>query len=64
MAPSAQWLAERVAFAPGLAAMLAGFAEHAPEVLEAFRARLEMRFGKGPVALQAKAFIGVGQNPA
>ena len=63
-APSAQWLAERVEFAPGMAAMLASFAERAPEVLEAFRARLEMRFGKGPVALQAKAFIGVGQKPA
>ena len=63
-APSAQWLVERVAFAPGMAAMLASFAERAPEVLEAFRGRLEMRFGKGPVALQAKAFIGVGQKPA
>ena len=63
-APSAQWLAERVEFAPGMAAMLASFAERAPKVLEAFRARLEMRFGKGPVALQAKAFIGVGQKRA
>ncbi len=63
-APSAQWLAERLEFAPGMAAMLASFAERSREVLEAFRARLEMRFGKGPVALQAKAFIGVGQKPA
>jgi hypothetical protein len=46
-----------VEFAPGMAAMLASFAERSREVLEAFRARLEIRFGRGPVALQAKAFI-------
>ncbi|SRR5579871_3512395 len=63
-APSAQWLAERLEFAPGMAAMLASFAKCAPQVLEAFRARLEIRFGNGPVELQAKAFIGVGQKPA
>jgi SAM-dependent methyltransferase len=62
-APSAQWLAERVAFAPGMAAMLAGFGERMPKVLESLRARLEMRFGNGPVGLQAKAFIGVAQKP-
>jgi SAM-dependent methyltransferase len=62
-APSAQWLAERVAFAPGMAAMLAGFDLRKSEVLAAFRARLETRFGKGPVELQAKAFIGVARKP-
>jgi ubiquinone/menaquinone biosynthesis C-methylase UbiE len=63
-APSAQWLSDRVAFAPGMAAMLAGLGERATDVLQAFRARLEMRFGEGPLELQAKAFIGVAQKPA
>jgi ubiquinone/menaquinone biosynthesis C-methylase UbiE len=62
-APSAHWLSDRVAFAPGMAAMLAEFGERMPEILEAFRARLERRFGNGPVELQAKAFIGVAQKP-
>lgn len=63
-APTAAWLVDRVAFAPGMAAMLASFGERAPDVLEAFRERVERRFGQGPVELQARAFIGVAQKPA
>jgi SAM-dependent methyltransferase len=63
-APSARWLAERVAFAPGMAAMLAGFDSHKAEILDTFRARLERRFGNGAVELGARAFIGVAEVPA
>ena len=35
-APSARWLSERIAFAPGMAAMMAGLGERAPAVLERF----------------------------
>jgi ubiquinone/menaquinone biosynthesis C-methylase UbiE len=62
-APSAQWLADRVAFAPGMAAMLGGFGPRSHEVLAAFRARLERRLGNGPVELQAKAFVGAAHVP-
>jgi SAM-dependent methyltransferase len=62
-AQSAGWLADRVAFAPGMAAMLGGFGSRKPEVLAAFRARLERRFGHGRVELQANVLIGVAQVP-
>jgi SAM-dependent methyltransferase len=63
-APSAHWLSDRVAFAPGMAAMLASFGPHEAEVLAAFRARLARRFGDGAVELSARAFIGVAKIPA
>ncbi len=62
-APSAGWLADCAGFAPGMAAMLGGFGPRKPEVLAAFRARLERRFADGPVKLQAKAFVGAAQVP-
>jgi SAM-dependent methyltransferase len=62
--PSARWLADRVAFAPGMAAMLASFRPREAESLAAFRARLERRFGDGKVELGARAFIGVAKVPA
>jgi SAM-dependent methyltransferase len=63
-APCALWLSDRVAFAPGMAAMLAGFHPHEAAVLAAFCARLESRFGDGEVELVARAFIGVAEVPA
>jgi SAM-dependent methyltransferase len=63
-APSPRWLTDRLAFAPGMAALLASFCPREAEVLAAFRARLERRFGGGEVELDAKAFIGVGEVPA
>jgi len=63
-APCAGWLADRVAFAPGMAAMLAGFRPHEARILDAFRSRLERRFGNGEVELYARAFIGVAVVPA
>jgi ubiquinone/menaquinone biosynthesis C-methylase UbiE len=63
-APSARWLADRVAFAPGMAAMLASFRPREAEILAAFRTRLERRFGDSEVELGARAFIGVAEVPA
>jgi SAM-dependent methyltransferase len=63
-APSACWLSDRVVFAPGMAAMLAGFRPHEAAVLAAFRGRLESRFGEGGVELGAMAFIGIAEVPA
>lgn len=57
VAPSPAWLAERLAFAPGMAALLEGFGAARAEVVSAFRKRLEAR-GSGPVALLARAYVG------
>jgi ubiquinone/menaquinone biosynthesis C-methylase UbiE len=63
-APSARWLADRITFAPGMAAMLASFNPEEAAVLAAFSTRLEQRFGDGEVELGARAFIGVAEVPA
>jgi SAM-dependent methyltransferase len=60
-APSARWLAERIAFAPGMAAMMAGLAGRAPAVIERFVENLEARVGPGPVSLAGIALIGTAQ---
>jgi ubiquinone/menaquinone biosynthesis C-methylase UbiE len=59
--PSARWLSERIAFAPGMAAMLAGLGERAPAVLERFVANLEARLGQGPIRLSGVTFIGTAR---
>jgi len=61
-APSARWLAERLAFAPGLAAWLAAQDENRAAVLERFAADLERDQGLGPVVLTAVAFLGVARR--
>jgi SAM-dependent methyltransferase len=58
VAPSPAWLAERLAFAPGMAALLEGFGEAKAEVIAAFRKRLETRCGAGRVSLAARAHVG------
>lgn len=58
-APSARWLAERLAFAPGMAAQLAGFGRYRDAVLHRFVADLERAFDTGEVHLGGKAFVGV-----
>lgn len=60
-APSARWLADRIGFAPGMDAMMAGLAERRAIVLDRFIERLETRFGKGQVRLGAVAFAGVAK---
>ncbi len=62
-APSPRWLAERVRFAPGMVAMLGGFGARQAEILDAFHARLEHRFARRPVELNASAFIGSARVP-
>ena len=57
-APSARWLAERIGFAPGMAAMLAGLGDRKPAVIERFVEDLETRLGAGPIGLAGVAFIG------
>ena len=57
-APSARWLAARIGFAPGMAAQLHGLGTDREAVIERLINNLEARFGTGPVALGAKAFVG------
>jgi ubiquinone/menaquinone biosynthesis C-methylase UbiE len=58
LAPSPAWLAERLAFAPGMAALLEGFGGARAEVVAAFRKRLEARRGAGRISLAARAYLG------
>jgi len=58
VAPSPAWLAERLAFAPGMAALLDDFGTAKPEVLAAFRGRLEAVRGAERIALSARAYLG------
>src|SRR5262249_29123381 len=62
--PGARWLAERLAFAPGMAALLGALGERRTDVTAAFVERLEATQGKGPVTLAAVAFVGSGRAPA
>jgi hypothetical protein len=61
--PSARWLADRIAFAPGMAAMIGALGADRPAVLDAFVAALERDQGKGEIGLTAVAHIGVGEKP-
>jgi SAM-dependent methyltransferase len=58
VAPSPAWLAERLAFAPGMAALLQGFEAARTEVIAAFRRRLEATRGTQRISLSARAFLG------
>jgi len=57
-APSARWLARRIEFAPGMAALLARLGERSEAVLEVFAQRLEAGQGDGEISLSGVAFIG------
>ena len=56
--PSARWIAEHIAFAPGMAAMVGGLGVDRGPVLDAFIAALEREQGRGEVALSAVAHVG------
>ena len=60
-APSARWLAERIAFAPGMAAMMAGLGQRGPAVTQRLVENLETRLGRGPIGLSGVAFIGTAR---
>jgi len=62
-APSARWLSDRIGFAPGMAAMIAGLGQRGPAVLQRFIGNLEMRLGTGPIGLRGVAFVGTAQVP-
>jgi SAM-dependent methyltransferase len=62
-APSARWLAERIGFAPGMAAMMAGLGDRAAAVMERFVRNLETRLGTGPISLAGAAFVGTARVP-
>ena len=60
-APSARWLSERIAFAPGMAALVAGLGHRAPAIVQRFAKNLEARLGRGKISLSGVAFIGVAR---
>jgi SAM-dependent methyltransferase len=62
--PSARWIADRIAFAPGMAAMVGALGPDRARVLEAFVAALERDQGHGEVELSAVAHIGIAQKPS
>ena len=62
-APTARWLAERIAFAPGMAAVIGGLGDRGPAVMERFVDNLESRLGKGSISLSGVAFVGTAEVP-
>jgi SAM-dependent methyltransferase len=62
--PSAHWIADRIAFAPGMAAMVGALGVDRAPVLDAFVAGLERDQGHGKVGLTAVAYIGVAHKPS
>jgi ubiquinone/menaquinone biosynthesis C-methylase UbiE len=61
--PSARWLADHIAFAPGMSAMVSGLGADRVPVFEAFVSALERDQGKGEVALTAVAHVGLAVKP-
>jgi SAM-dependent methyltransferase len=62
--PGARWLADRLAFAPGMAALLGALGERRADVMASFVERLKATQGSGPITLAAVAFVGSGRAPA
>jgi SAM-dependent methyltransferase len=60
--PSARWIADHIAFAPGMAAMVGALGADRAPVLDAFVAALERDQGRGEVELSAVAHIGVASR--
>jgi SAM-dependent methyltransferase len=60
-APSARWLAARIGFAPGMAAMMHGLGGREAAVVARFVENLETRLGKGPIGLSGVVSIGTAQ---
>ncbi len=61
--PSARWIAEHVAFAPGMAAMMDGLGADRARMLDAFVAGLERDQGRGEIVLGAVAHAGIAAKP-
>jgi SAM-dependent methyltransferase len=62
--PSARWIADHIAFAPGMAAMVHALGADRVPVLDAFVAALERDRGTGEVVLSAVAHVGMAVKPA
>jgi SAM-dependent methyltransferase len=62
--PSARWLADRLAFAPGMSAMVGSFGTQRDAILEAFVIALEADQGLGEISICAVAQIGLAMKPA
>lgn len=61
--PSARWIADRIAFAPGMAAMVDALGFDRARILDTFVAALERDQGEGEVTMSAIAHIGVVRKP-
>lgn len=61
--PSARWLADRIGFAPGMAALVGALGADRTAVLDAFVADLERDQGRGEINLVAVAQIGLASKP-
>ena len=58
--PSAAWITENIAFAPGMAAMVRGLGSDRDAVLQYFKTTLERDQGPSQVTLSAVAHVGIG----
>jgi ubiquinone/menaquinone biosynthesis C-methylase UbiE len=61
--PSARWLADHIAFAPGMAAMVEALGADRASILEAFVSALEQDQGAGEIRLLAVAQLGLATKP-
>lgn len=61
--PSARWLADNMAFAPGMSAMIGGLGSDRVAVLDVFVSALEKDQGHGEVILSAVAHAGFAHKP-
>ncbi len=61
--PSARWLADHIAFAPGMAAMAEALGADRAPMLDAFVSALERDQGAGEVVLSAVAHVGLALKP-
>ncbi len=62
-APTAQWLAERIDFAPGMDALMKSLGDKKNRILDIFERNLEAKHGAGEIQLEGVAFIGIGRVP-
>jgi ubiquinone/menaquinone biosynthesis C-methylase UbiE len=61
--PSARWIAEKMAFAPGMAAMVGQLGSDRRRVLDSFVTELTRDQGPGEVTLSAVAQVGFAMKP-
>jgi SAM-dependent methyltransferase len=62
--PSAQWIADRIAFAPGMTAMVGALGADRAAILDAFVTAIERDHGRGEIALTAVAHAAIAQKPS